>query len=100
MNSPYVSELAYLHRSEYSSPRLGPVEVRQLQHRAVAEDSGPLYVHDGSQLQQGALWSNGAALRMQFLQVLQKASPLKTLQNDSVAGGQTDTGPVGEQRGQ
>ena len=35
---------------------------------------------------------------MQFLQVLQKASPLETLQNDGVAGGQTDTGPEREEK--
>lgn len=38
---------------------------------------------------------------MQFLQVLQEASPLETLKNDSVAGGQADAGPAqrGESKG-
>lgn len=55
---------------------------------------GHLYVHYRGELQQGALWPNGAAFRVQFLQVLQKASPLETFQNDSVAGGQADAGPA------
>lgn len=68
---------------------------------SMATGSGLLYVHYRGELQQWALRPNGAAFRVQFLQVLQKASPLETLENDGVAGGQADASPAqgGESKG-
>lgn len=65
-----------LHRTEDSSTWFWPFhaelpdEIHQPRHKASAGDLGPLYVHDWSQLQQWALWADGVALWMQFLQVL------------------------------
>ena len=53
-----------------------------------------LYIHNGGELQQGALWSYSAALGMQLLQVLQETSLLQTLQDHCVVGGQTHVGPA------
>lgn len=65
-----------------------------------ATGSELLYVHYRGELQQRALRPNAAAFRVQLLQILQEASPLETLKNDGVAGGQADAGPATERREQ